>query len=74
MDYICRHCNSNLDEGDIFEYFLSKYDDHIKALQTGQKTKRNILIEQLSFSLNQENNIPNALIAKKKIHIIKILP
>ena len=36
MDYTCRHCNSNLDEGDIFDYFLSKYNDHVKALQTAK--------------------------------------
>lgn len=30
--YACRHCNSNLDDGDIFEYYLSKYNDHSKAL------------------------------------------
>lgn len=31
MEYICQHCNSNLDEGDIFEYFLLEYGDKIKA-------------------------------------------
>jgi len=30
--YICRHCNANLDDGDIYEYFLSEYNDHDKAL------------------------------------------
>ena len=36
MDYICQHCGSNLDSGDIFEYFLLKYDDPVKALETAK--------------------------------------
>jgi DNA-directed RNA polymerase subunit RPC12/RpoP len=36
MDYNCQHCGSNLDDGDIFEYFLLKYNDHAKALQTAK--------------------------------------
>ena len=31
MDYICQHCHSNLDSGDIYEYFLTQYDP-VKAL------------------------------------------
>jgi len=36
MDYICQHCGSDLDSGDIFEYFLLKYDDPVKALETAK--------------------------------------
>jgi hypothetical protein len=33
MEYSCQHCNVNLDEGDILEYFLLKYDDYEKAIK-----------------------------------------
>ena len=25
MDFTCRHCDSNLDAGDVLEFFLKKY-------------------------------------------------
>jgi hypothetical protein len=31
MEYICRHCKADLDEGDILEHFLIKYKDYKKA-------------------------------------------
>ena len=31
MDYICQHCGSDLDSGDIFEYFLLKYNDPLEG-------------------------------------------
>lgn len=31
MDYTCQHCGANLDDGDIFERFLLKYGDPVKA-------------------------------------------
>lgn len=31
MIYICQHCKSNLDEGDILEHFMSIYVDINKA-------------------------------------------
>ena len=31
--YICQHCFSNLDKGDIFEHFMSLYNDAIKAME-----------------------------------------
>jgi hypothetical protein len=31
MDYNCQHCGANLDDGDIFECFLLKYGDPVKA-------------------------------------------
>jgi hypothetical protein len=31
MDYNCQHCGANLDDGDIFERFLLKYGDPVKA-------------------------------------------
>ena len=33
MDYLCQHCGADLDEGDIFEHFFSKYNDYTKALE-----------------------------------------
>lgn len=37
MDYICQHCNANLDEGDIFEYYLLCYSgDQKRALETAK--------------------------------------
>jgi DNA-directed RNA polymerase subunit RPC12/RpoP len=33
MEYICQHCNANLDDGDIFEYFFVKYNDYEKAIR-----------------------------------------
>ena len=33
MDYICQHCGSNLDKGDIFEHFMSKYKNPTDALK-----------------------------------------
>lgn len=33
----CRHCNANLDKGDIFEHFLSFYKDHERALEAATK-------------------------------------
>jgi len=35
-DYICKHCNANLDGGDIFEHFMLEYRDHIKALKAAR--------------------------------------
>ena len=32
MEYLCQHCGANLDEGDIFEHFMLKYNDRVKAL------------------------------------------
>ena len=36
IDYICRHCGADLDEGDIFEHFLLKFNDHTKAIETAR--------------------------------------
>jgi len=33
MDYICKYCDSNLDGGDIYTYFLQEYGDSVKALK-----------------------------------------
>lgn len=33
MEYTCQHCNSNLDKGDIFEHFMSKYKNSKDALK-----------------------------------------
>ena len=33
MNLICKHCNANLDDGDIFEYFLNLHSDTVKALK-----------------------------------------
>ena len=30
--YLCQHCGSNLDNGDIFEHFMSLYKDARKAM------------------------------------------
>jgi hypothetical protein len=32
-NYICQHCSSNLDKGDIFEHFMSLYNDNRKAMK-----------------------------------------
>ena len=46
MDYLCQHCGADLDQGDIFEYFLSEYNDYTKALEAassfGWKTTNKI--------------------------------
>lgn len=37
MDYHCKHCKANLDQGDIFDHFLKVYDgDKKKALETAR--------------------------------------
>ena len=36
MDYICQHCGADLDEGDIFEHFFSKYKEYAKAIETAK--------------------------------------
>jgi hypothetical protein len=36
-NYICRHCNVNLDNGDIYEHFFLIYIDHKKALETATR-------------------------------------
>ncbi len=33
MDYHCRHCNMDLDGGDIYEHFLTETGDPKKALK-----------------------------------------
>jgi len=33
MDYICQHCNADLDEGDVFTHFLLITKDTKKALE-----------------------------------------
>lgn len=33
MDYICKYCKSNLDDGDIYKYFLQECGDSVKALK-----------------------------------------
>lgn len=30
----CPHCNSLLDDGDVYEHFLEKYNDHEEALES----------------------------------------
>lgn len=37
MEYICQHCGSDLDGGDIFKYFLLEYGDELKARETAAK-------------------------------------
>ena len=37
MDYICKHCKTNLDDGDILEYFISKYKNYAKAFEMAKK-------------------------------------
>jgi hypothetical protein len=37
ISYICQHCSANLDDGDIFEHFMVKYKDKIKALDTAKR-------------------------------------
>ena len=32
--YSCRHCSADLDKGDVFEHFMSKYNDRTKAMQS----------------------------------------
>jgi len=32
-NYLCRHCYSNLDKGDIFEHFMSLYNDPNTAMK-----------------------------------------
>jgi DNA-directed RNA polymerase subunit RPC12/RpoP len=34
MDYICQHCRSNLDAGDIYQHFLLTLGDHKKAIES----------------------------------------
>lgn len=36
MEYICQHCRANLDDGDIFEFFLSEYVNYAKARETAR--------------------------------------
>jgi hypothetical protein len=31
--YVCQHCSSNLDKGDIFKHFMSVYNDNRKAME-----------------------------------------
>ena len=31
-NYVCQHCCSNLDKGDIFDHFMSQYNDEKKAM------------------------------------------
>ena len=33
-NYLCQHCYSNLDKGDIFEHFMSQYNDSRKAMKS----------------------------------------
>ena len=35
--YSCRHCGADLDKGDAFEYFMSKYNDPSKAMESAAK-------------------------------------
>jgi hypothetical protein len=37
MDYICKHCKTNLDDGDILEYFVLEYGNYTKALEVANK-------------------------------------
>jgi len=37
MDYTCQYCNVNLDAGDIFEYFLARYNDKTRAMTSAAK-------------------------------------
>ena len=37
MDYTCKHCGVNLDDGDIFEHFLVKYMNYTKALNAAKQ-------------------------------------
>jgi len=33
MEYICRHCGADLDQGDVFDFFMKEYGDKKKALE-----------------------------------------
>ena len=33
MEYICQHCGADLDEGDIYDFFLKKNNDPLEALK-----------------------------------------
>jgi hypothetical protein len=35
--YACRHCRADLDKGDVFEHFMSQYDDPIKAMESASR-------------------------------------
>ena len=36
MDGSCHHCGENLDGGDIYEYFFTRYMNHTKALEAAK--------------------------------------
>ena len=36
MDDTCQHCGENLDGGDIYEYFFTRYMNHKKALEAAK--------------------------------------
>jgi len=36
MEYLCQHCGTNLDGGDIFEHFMLEYKDRVKALASAK--------------------------------------
>jgi hypothetical protein len=36
MNYVCKECGTNLDGGDIYEYFFAKYADKNKALRSAR--------------------------------------
>ena len=37
MEYICQHCGTNLDDGDIFEYFFLEYNDYEVAIKIAKE-------------------------------------
>jgi hypothetical protein len=37
MEYICQHCGANLDDGDVFEYFLLEYKDYEEATRVAKQ-------------------------------------
>ena len=34
MEYICQHCNADLDNGDVFKHFFLQYKNYAKALES----------------------------------------
>ena len=35
--YSCQHCSANLDKGDVFQHFMSKYDDRTKSFESASR-------------------------------------
>lgn len=59
MNFICKHCNSNLDKGDVFEYFLAQ--NGILSEEQGnecyEKAKENAKMCATMYGWSENNKV-----------------